>query len=128
MKYRLQYLPDRERMVIHTSERVTSREYVRILSIHEVQDKDPGTAPGVEYELGRLLMKIPGVAAVVFQPYELEVRKGRLFEWNDLLPSIVDSIRQVCFPFTEFNEITPSLSPREPTMMVCPHCGFHKEV
>jgi hypothetical protein len=47
MKYRLQYLPDRERMVIHTSERVTSQEYVRILSIHEIQDKDPGTAPGV---------------------------------------------------------------------------------
>jgi len=128
MKYRLQYLPDRERMVIHTSERVTSREYVRILSIHEIQDKDPGTAPGVEYELGRLLMNIPGVAAVVFQPYELEVRKGRLFEWNDLLPSIVDSIRQVCSPFTELNEIIPSLSLRQRPIMVCLHCGFHKEV
>jgi hypothetical protein len=84
--------------------------------------------PGVEYELGRLLMNIPGVAAVVFQPYELEVRKGRLFEWNDLLPSIVDSIRQVCSPFTELNEIIPSLSLRQRPIMVRPHCGFHKEV
>jgi hypothetical protein len=39
-------------IVIHTSMRVTSREYVHILSIHEVQDKDPGPAPVVEYELG----------------------------------------------------------------------------
>ena len=128
MKYRRRYLPDRERMVIHTSERVTSRAYVGILSIHEVQDQDPGTAPGLEYELGRLLMHLPGVAAVVFQPYELEVRKGQLVEWHDLRPPIVDAMRQVCSPFTELNDITPSLSLREPPMMVCPHCGFHQEV
>jgi hypothetical protein len=73
-------ISERERMVIHTSERVTSREYVRSLSIHEVHNKDPGTAPGVEYELGQLLMNIPGVAAVVFQPYKREIRKGWLFE------------------------------------------------
>lgn len=86
----------------------------------------------MEYELGQLLMNIPGVAAVVFQPYKREIRKGWLFdwlfEWNDLLPSIVDSIRQVCSPFTELNEITPSLSPRERTMMVCRRCGCHQDV
>jgi hypothetical protein len=68
------------------------------------------------------------VSAVVFQPYELEVRKGRLLEWHDLRPSIVDSMRQVCSPFTEINDITPSMSPRDPSMMVCPHCRFHKDV
>jgi hypothetical protein len=73
-------------------------------------------------------MNLSGVAAVVFDPYEIDVRKGRWFDWNDLLPSIVDSLPQVSSPFTELNEITPSLYPRERTSMVCPHCGFHKEV
>jgi hypothetical protein len=90
----------RERMVIHTSERVTSRAYVRLLSMHEVQDNDPGIAPGVKDELGRLLITIPGVAAVLFQPYELDVRERSAVAGHDLRPSLVDSMRQVCSPFT----------------------------
>jgi hypothetical protein len=84
MKYRRHYLPDRERIVTRTHERVMSRECVRLLSMHEVRDNDPGTAPGVEDELGRLPMHILGVAAVVFQPQELEARKGCSVE--NLLP------------------------------------------
>jgi hypothetical protein len=64
------------------------------------------------------------VTAVGFQPYALEVWKGRLLEWHDLRLSIADSILRVWSPFTETNDITSSVSPRDPSIMMCPHRAF----
>ena len=42
--------------------------------------------------LVRRLLKIPGVAEVTIQPYEVSVHKGLNFPWDDIQPAVLETI------------------------------------
>jgi hypothetical protein len=122
MKYRLQYLPDPWRIVIHTDFSLAKWSYIRSRGFH-VSKEDP-TDP----QLSDDLLEIPGVVYVQIEPYQAEVGIGRLFSFGDLLPSILEILRGVAGPFALPEEVQPPIEPPSTVEFICPHCGFHKPV
>ena len=50
------------------------------------------------------LFAIPGVAHVYIRPYEVEVTKGRAFNWREVEPAVIKAIKKV-FEDTEQVEV-----------------------
>jgi|SRR5882724_1852230 len=122
MNYQLEYLPDPWRRVIHTNTPLSRWAYVR----SRIAAAEPPDEPN--FQLSAHLLKIPGVAYIQVQAYELEMGIGRLFNWDEILPRVLETVRGIVSPFEACVETAPPIHPRTSVNRICPHCGFHATV
>jgi hypothetical protein len=116
MKYQLEYLSDTWRRVIHTDRQLSRWEYVRMRGTEAKPPDEPN------FQLSN------GVAYIQVQAYELEMGIGRLFNWDDILPRVLETVREIVSPFEACVEAAPPIEPRTSVNLICPHCGFHTTV
>lgn len=79
-----EFHPDPDRCSVHVSEPVTNR---RILSFDS-----PSEQVGEQTEMIKSLFGIKGVVSVTLKGYEISIGKGRVYNWNELLPSVDEII------------------------------------
>jgi hypothetical protein len=103
MKYQLEYLPDTWRRVIHTDSQLSRWEYVRSRGTEVKPPDEPN------FQLSDHLLKIPGVAHIQVQADEMEIGIGRLFNWDDILPLVLETVRGIVSPFEACVEAAPPI-------------------
>lgn len=54
----------------------------------------PGDGVQMQYPLTKKLFATLGVSAIHVFPYHLFIQKGSVFSWGDLLPTILDKVRE----------------------------------
>jgi hypothetical protein len=122
MNYQVEYLPDTWRRVIHADTQLSRWEYVRMRGTEAKPPDEPN------FQLSDHLLKIPGVAYIQVQAYEIEIGIGRLFTWDDIFPLVLETVRGIVSPFKACVEAAPPIHPRTSVNRICPHCGFHTTV
>jgi hypothetical protein len=122
MNDQLEYLPDPWRRVMHTDTPLSRWEYVRSRGT----DAKPHDEPN--FQLSDHLLKIPGVADIHVHAYALEMGIGRLFTWDEILPLVLETVREIVSPVEACVETAPPIHPRTPVPLICPHCGFRTTV
>jgi hypothetical protein len=61
------------------------------------------------FQLSDQLLKIPGVAYIQVQAYALEMGIGRLFNWDEILPLVLETVRGIVSPFEACVEAVPPI-------------------
>jgi hypothetical protein len=122
MNYQLEYLRDPWRRIMHTDTPRSHGEYIRMRGTDVTPPNEPN------FQLSDHLLKIPGVADIHVHAYALEMGMGRLFTWDEILPRVLQTVREIVSPFEACVETAPPLQPRISVHLICPHCGFHTTV
>ena len=76
-----------DRLTIHLSEAV-SLSHIR----HELGDEINGKVADSQRRLISRLLEIKGVRRVTLNRYRLEIEKGKVFEWKDIRPQVLDQL------------------------------------
>jgi hypothetical protein len=108
MRYELQVTGNGHTLIVHVEDRVTD------IAIYF---DGPGVAPEDQLDLVRDLFEIRGICSMTIMPHKIELAKGHVFEWNELVAKILNVVKNHLCPEEELKEWHP------PTELCRDSCG-----
>ncbi len=110
MRYKIEFFPNQEIVGIHLDEMVTKKM---------IETFDSPVRPDYCQEewppLVQDLFKIRGIKRVTLTPYEINLEKGSVFEWNELVTRILNSLLTTFDPMGIAVEVSPPVHHPRPT-------------
>lgn len=100
MKYKLEFCPNPDMIILHVQKRLCTRietfdspeDKIDVWKGQEiVGEKDPPA-------FVKRLWEVEGITGITIQHYDLSLQKGSAFDWNDMLEQIIAILNLELFP------------------------------